>query len=191
MERRYTRKVPIRVALAGDPPAGYKILGSKATPSIVDVTGPRTLVRGLADVPTEPIDLSELRESRTLNVPLSLSSRALSVGANTTVQVAMNVEALLADRHFPEAPVSVDRRGWRANAGSVHVTLSGPVAELDRMDASKVRVVVHLPEPEPASKARITELGSKPGQIEVVLPEGTGIKIKRLDPDTIQLEREP
>lgn len=191
LERRMSRRVPVRVALAGEPPTGYKLLSAKAAPTTVELSGPRSLVRALTDLPTEPVDLSELKESRALSVPLNLSSRALSVDGSASVQVSVNIEAVVADRHFPEARVELDRRGWRTAASTAHVVLSGPVAELDRLDPAAVRVRLKVPEPEPAARAKVAGLGEGPGKIEVVLPEGAGLTVKRVEPDSFTLEREP
>lgn len=190
-ERRYSRRVPVRVAVAGEVPAGYRLVSAKADPTAVDVSGPRSLVRSLADIPTEAIDLAELRETRTVNVPLSPSSRALTLGSSATVGVTVTLDAIIAERHFQEVNVVVDRAGWSASEEKLHVVLSGPVAELDRLDASKLKVRAHLPDPEPAGRVKLSAVGKRPGELEVVLPEDSNIKVKRLDPDSLQLERAP
>ncbi len=190
-ERRASRRVPVRVALAGEIASGYRLISAKATPSAVEVSGPRSLIRALPDLPTEPIDLSELKESQTVSAPLSPSSRALVLESGSAVQVALSVEAVLAERHFEQVPVTVDKEGWRAGAGTMHVVLSGPVAELDRLNASRLSVTLHVPEPEPPGKARLSALGEGPGAIEVRLPEGSAIKVKRLDPESVPIERAP
>lgn len=190
LESRSSRRLPVRVALAGEVPTGYRLLSTKATPATTEVSGPRSLVRALSDVPTEPIDLSDLKESRALDMALSLSSRALSVVGSSKVSVLVNVEAIQAERHFTEVPVSVDRKGWKATIDTDHLVLAGPVAELDKLDATKIKLVVHLPDPEPSGRVRLSELGTEPGELEVVLPPKSNIKVKRMDPPTIQVERE-
>ncbi len=190
-ERSFSRKVPVRVALAGEVPGGYRLLSAKASPSTVEVSGPRTMVRGLADIPTEPLDVSELRASRTVSVPLSPASSALDLEGTTTVQVSLSLEAVTAERHFEQVPVRVDDRGWRSAVDRVHVVLTGPVAELDRLDASKLEIVARVPDPAPTSKARLSALGAGPGALELTLPEDSTLKIKRLEPDSVSLERVP
>jgi len=191
LESRSSRRLPVRVAIAGELPSGYRLLSTRATPATTEISGPRSLVRSLSDVPTEPIDLSDLRESRNLDMALSLSSRALTVVGSSKVSVAVNVEAIQGERHFTEVPVSVDGRGWRATIDTDHVVLVGPVAELDKLDAAQIKLIAHLPDPEPAGRVKLSALGPDPGQLELTLPPKSGIKVKRMDPATVQLEREP
>lgn len=191
LERRSTRRLPVRVVLAGEIGSAWKLVANKATPSTVEISGPRSLVRALTDVPTEPIDITELKESRAVEVPLNLSHRALSVEGSPSVQVALAVEPVIAERHFPEASVTANGRGWQATPPTVHVVLSGPVHELDRLDAGRIRVVAHLPDPEPAARARVSGQGKDPGRLEVELPQSSSVKVKRIDPDAVVLEREP
>jgi YbbR domain-containing protein len=191
LESRYSRRVPVRVAVAGEVPSGYRLLSTKAAPAMTEITGPRSLVRSLSDVPTEPIDLSDMRESRSMDMALALSSRALTVVGSSKVSVSVNVEAIQGERHFTEVPVSVDRKGWKATIDTDHLVLTGPVAELDKLDATKIKLIAHLPDPEPNGRVRLSALGADPGQLELTLPPKAGLKVKRMDPATIQVEREP
>lgn len=191
LERPMTRRVPVRVALTGEVPNGYKLGTSRASPSVVEVTGPRSLVRALTDVPTDPIDLSEMKASRTLAVPLNLSSRTLSASEHSTVQVAINVDPIQGERPMPELVVEVDSRGYLVSPATVTVLLSGPVAELDRLSPDDVRVLAHLPDPAPAGRVTLGTQGKGPGKIEIRLPENSSVQVKRVEPATVTVEHAP
>lgn len=191
-ERPMSRRVPVRIALTGDPPNGYKAGSAKATPSVVEITGPRSLVRALSDAPTEPIDLSEMKMPRTLSVPLNLPSRSLSATEHPSVQITINVEAIQGEKTLPEVTVEVNGRGYVVTPPSLKVLLTGPVAELDRLKLSEVRAIAHLPDPAPASgRVNISGLGADPSQIEIKLPGSSSIVVKRVEPSAVTAERAP
>ena len=191
-ERPMTRRVPVRIALAGDLAAGYKAGSAKANPSVVEITGPRSLVRALSDAPTEPIDLSELKAPRTLTVPLNLPSRSLSAAEHSSVQISINVEAIQGEKVLSEAIVEVSGRGYLVTPPTLKLTLTGPVAELERLKPSDVRVIAHLPDPAPASgRINIGGQGTDPRKIEVKLPASTNVVVKRIEPATVTVERAP
>ena len=105
--------------------------------------------------------------------------------------VSLTVEAIQGERPVPERIVEVDTRGYLVSPATVTVILTGPVAELDRLSPDDVRVVAHLPDPLPTGRATLGTQGAAPGKIEIQVPPGRGIQVKRVEPATITVEHAP
>lgn len=70
LERVRNKKVPVKVTLSGDPPEGYRVVSATATPKRVVVRGAESELKSVNEIPTETIDLTEVKESFSQIVPL-------------------------------------------------------------------------------------------------------------------------
>ncbi len=67
-----SKTVPVRADLSGELPAGFKLGRVSLDPKEVEIAGARSAVRNVREVVTDRIDLSSLRETTTLESPVSL-----------------------------------------------------------------------------------------------------------------------
>lgn len=80
-------ELPVRPTFSGSgqPPSGYEVTGIQVEPLTVIATGPASVVTLLSSIATQPIDLSHVTSSETVNVQLvtpagtSLSTGSVSV----------------------------------------------------------------------------------------------------------------
>lgn len=70
LERIHTRKVPVKVVFASDPPEGYRIGKVVVNPARVTVAGAGSELKSVNEIPTEAIELAEVKESFNQLVPL-------------------------------------------------------------------------------------------------------------------------
>lgn len=70
IERIESKRVTVRVDLAGEPPVGYRIVSLQVEPAEVLVEGARRSVRRLREVVTAPVDVSRLRATIVQEVAL-------------------------------------------------------------------------------------------------------------------------
>lgn len=87
----FRKMVPVRVELRGEPPPGAKFGSITVDPPVVSVSGPKEVVRDLEAVRTEPIDVSGLRETLELEVPLSRGFLPLQAIEPERVKVRLEV----------------------------------------------------------------------------------------------------
>jgi hypothetical protein len=90
-EQSATRAVPVAPAVDGHPAPGYIVGARKADPAQVDVVGPATAVKNVAEVLTEPVSVSGAREAVTQTVALGVLDPSLRLkntrAASVTVQI--------------------------------------------------------------------------------------------------------
>ncbi|MFW5697894.1 MAG: YbbR-like domain-containing protein [Fimbriimonadaceae bacterium] len=84
------RIVTVFPQFQGLPPVGYRLDNYEITPSQVEVVGPTEIVNDLGSVPTQAIDLSELRQSTTVEVPLELPSGVM-LAQDVVVSVRLQI----------------------------------------------------------------------------------------------------
>lgn len=67
------KKVRVRADIVGEPPAGYKLVGISVDPSEVLLEGATGSIRKIREVLTDRVDVSEIRETTTQDIPLVFS----------------------------------------------------------------------------------------------------------------------
>jgi YbbR domain-containing protein len=120
---------PIIVNWQGEPAQGYRLLDVSVEPDSVLVTGSPEQLDRLTRVQTEPIDISGLRESRTMQVALDLPS-GVELDEVQPVFVEIEIEPILTS-----SVMDVDE---------VRVFLFGPLDKLDSLVEDDVRVTIDL-----------------------------------------------
>lgn len=73
VDDRASRSVPVKITLLGTPKEGTSIQNARAEPSEVTVTGLKSDLQKLREIPTEVIDITGLSETKSFPVPLSLN----------------------------------------------------------------------------------------------------------------------
>jgi len=91
MEGLLTRNVAVNPSFTGQIPDGRIMAGYTVAPSRLTVTGPRSVVRELEDVRTEPINLAALDKNLEVEVGVILSPASLRLGPNQPAKVRVKV----------------------------------------------------------------------------------------------------
>ena len=192
LERSMTRRMAIHPSLTGAPPDGYRVLSVKAIPATVSVTGPRSLLKApLLELATDPLDLSDLRTSRTVPVDLVLPGHAVATDLNGPVQVVLQVEAVSGTRSFDGVPVTLSKPGWSVQPAAAKLTLSGPLPVLNALVASKLNLLLTLPDPAPSGPVVFDQIGLGPGHLSVTGADMAGVTLSQVDPPTLTAEPPP
>jgi diadenylate cyclase len=92
LEKLVTRSIPIEVQTTGRLPQGRVLVRAIATPMAWDVTGVRSVVDGLRNVPTEHIDLTGLQSSLTKDVGLVIDDPGLVRRKDARVRVELVIK---------------------------------------------------------------------------------------------------
>jgi YbbR domain-containing protein len=137
---------PIIVNWEGEPAQGYRLLDVRVEPDSVLVTGSPTRLERLTRVQTEPIDISGLRESRTMQVALDLPA-GIELDEVQPVFVEIEIEPILTSsviRKTPEIRALPEGLTVTVDVEEVRVFLFGPLDKLDSLVEDDVRVTVDL-----------------------------------------------
>jgi YbbR domain-containing protein len=184
-----TKKVRVSPVQVGDPDAAYVVEKLTLRPPVVELRGPREVVKSLYEVQTKPIDVSGVKASQEIVVSLDLP-RGLSVVSAVPVIANLEVGPLLEARSFADVPVKIwNHYGWRPVSEGVEVTLEGPSAALDRVEPSAIVAFVHLPTN--ISRLRYeAPYGPNEGLRLRVLHGGSEeVKVVRVEPSRIEVFR--
>jgi len=92
-ERRGRKNVKIRTEVEGELPEGYTLGEITVEPQRVWLTGARSKVIRITEVPTETIDLSSLQESEEREVGLVVGTEHVWVEDGTSVKLKIEVQA--------------------------------------------------------------------------------------------------
>ncbi len=93
LDRRKEKKVPVKVVLAGDPDPGYRVVGLKAIPDKVSISGAESEIKSISEVMTEPIDLTGVTENFSEIVPLTYERTYTNFVDEKTSEINVAIEA--------------------------------------------------------------------------------------------------
>lgn len=179
------RDVTMKAVLKGAPAPGYWVSNITIEPAAVTVEGKPEVIRTMpAVVSTVPIDIAGVKESISKRVALVLPEGVSVYSADTTGQtvlVRVEVTAIIGGKTMqPRVELLGLRSGLSATASpdNVDVILSGPLPELQALQAEDVRVVVNL-----------FRLGTGRHKVTptILLPEGSNLKVESFAPDVIEV----
>jgi YbbR domain-containing protein len=87
LERVREREVPVRVMMTGEPAAGFIVKSSRTVPAKVAVAGAESELKGVSEVVTEGIDLTNVQESFSQVVAISYIGNYTDLKEVKTVEV--------------------------------------------------------------------------------------------------------
>ncbi len=94
LERIKQKLVPIKVALAGEPLAGFRVASVKLVPDEVLVEGAETELKSVSEVTTEEVDLHGVNEGFSLIVPLVYRGTYTHFKDEKTTEVQVEIESI-------------------------------------------------------------------------------------------------
>ncbi|ORJ63047.1 CdaR family protein [Geothermobacter hydrogeniphilus] len=92
LERVKKKSVPVKVAVSGEPPEGYKLVKVSIKPSKVTIEGAESELKNVHQVQTEPVDLTGVKESFTLMVPVAYRGTYTRLIGQAAVEVQVTIK---------------------------------------------------------------------------------------------------
>jgi YbbR domain-containing protein len=177
VDRTIDRQVPVHVNVLGLPAHGYGVESVKATPPSVMVRGPSRFVAHIDNVQTSPIEVNGAKADFEQPTQLIAPSERVTLEGPLTIQAAVEIGEVMANREFHGLPVEVRDSVYKSKVEPMHiaVTVRGPVNQLSSLDLhSSVYVTAEDAEP-----------GAHDLRVQVDLP--TGIQLVRANPDNVRV----
>ena len=139
-----TRTVPVVFTLRGVVAPGYWVVGVAMDPFAVTVRGDETVLTTLDRIETLPIDVGDLRATKTLTVGLSLPT-GVTLLRQTDVSVTVTVQPLAGTRVFSSAVLVLGlspNQTAELDLSNVAVLVAGPVPTLANVPPEQVIATV-------------------------------------------------
>jgi YbbR domain-containing protein len=148
LEKSARRRVPVVPAIEGDPAPGFVVGRFVSDPATVEIIGPDSHVRQVAEATTEPVSVKDakarVRDGVTIGVADSSVRLAQAQNANVTVEIW----PAPVERRMPDVPVRWRNlgTGLRAQVSPqlVHVTVRGSKDPLAALRSDSIQAFVDL-----------------------------------------------
>jgi YbbR domain-containing protein len=157
--------------------------GIEVTPKAVVVKGPRSELKQLKTIETDPIDLSTLDASKELQLNIR-STGAAVIPESKTVLVRVTIGEQPTVRSFNQVPVEVRvvggvNGGFRVVPSAVSLTVSGSPSALSSLNVQELAPYVR-------SSAPVIEAEGLRSQVQIELP--LGLKVVSIEPTTVVVQ---
>jgi YbbR domain-containing protein len=148
LEKSARRRVPIVPAVEGDPAPGFVVGRVVADPPSVEIIGPDSRVRQIAQATTEPISVEDARTRVRDGVTVGVVDPSVRLAQAQTAQVTVEIWPAPVERQLADVPVRYRNlgNGQRASLSPqlARVTVRGAKDALAALRADSVEAFVDL-----------------------------------------------
>lgn len=182
LEKTISKPVPITVPVKGEVADGFEIYDKIPNPRVVEITGPRSHIEPVKEVPTDIIDISHLEQSSNFQVSLNFRDGAIRSSITAPIWVEMHIGRRRKDYMINKVPLEIDDDSYVVTPNQIDIRVMAPEdmqpdlvpgnfrARIVTRDLApsalpaKVRPVISYPED---WQGKIKEMGTKPPEITV------------------------
>jgi YbbR domain-containing protein len=148
LERSARRNVPVAPVIDGDPAPGFVVGKFSADPATVEIVGPESHVRSVAEATTEPVSVKDARSRVRDNVTIGIVDSSVRLAQAQNANVTVEIWPAPVERRMPDVPVRWRNlgAGLRAQVSPqlVHVTVRGSKDPLAALRGDNVQAFVDL-----------------------------------------------
>ena len=148
LEKSARRMVPVVPATDGDPAPGYVIGRVTSEPPAVEIVGPESRVKQVADATTEPVPIRDAKARVRDTVAVGVADTSVRLVQPQNAQVTVEIAPAPEERQFDAVPVRYRNLGPRLSAQLsprfVHVSIRGAQTALAAMQPDSVQAYVDL-----------------------------------------------
>lgn len=183
LEKSAKRIVPIVPPLDGDPAPGYVVGRITSEPSTVEIAGPESRVRRLAEAITEPVSVAGSRERVRDVVTVGVADSALRLSQPQSATVIVEIWPAPVERDLADVPVRLRNlgAGFRADVmpRTVRVTVRGTKEALAGLRSDTIDAFVDLAGlPVGRYNLRVQTDPSQDFGVSAVTPQAVDVTIK-------------
>lgn len=148
LEKSARRRVPVVPATDGSPAPGYVIGRISADPATVEIVGPESRLRQVAEATTEPVSVKDARAPVRDGVSVGVVDASVRLVQPQNVNVTVEIWPAPVERQVADVPVRYRnlQTGLRANLSPqlAHVTVRGSKDVLANLRGDNVMAFVDL-----------------------------------------------
>lgn len=142
LEELKKREVPIKIMTEGALPAGLAVKSLKAVPSVITIKGPESKVDGITEIPSVPVNLTEISSSIERELPLDLARFGVQLEGNLP-KLQLDIEGHGANFKIKNIEIRVTSQySAKIDPPVVSALVHASPAELKKLNKSRVYAVV-------------------------------------------------
>jgi YbbR domain-containing protein len=186
LDQKVTKQVKVNPKVTGEPGTGFRLVGTELSPATVQLEGPASVLVGISEIPTNPIDVTGFDPSTREEIVLGRLPTGVVRVDERPIMVQVELEPITATTSFDAVPVLVRTKGWTTEVETASIAVSGPVPVIEALRAEDATVTITVsPDAEPGPLQAKLEEG--PARIVVVLSNLDRVTIQKLVPSVIEV----
>jgi YbbR domain-containing protein len=129
------KMVEVHPSIIGELPEGYKLRGTQIEPDKIEVSGAQSVIDNLDKVFTEPVDISSLTNSITMELNLDMKDKKrLHTVSSSHFSAFIDITPILSKRTFYNVKIELSGyKKYKVIPESFTATIEGPQNTVDRM----------------------------------------------------------
>jgi YbbR domain-containing protein len=179
-ENSAVRIVQVRPSVEGRPAPGYEVVSVTSNPATVEVVGPESSLRGLAEAMTEPISVADATRPIREVVTIGVADPNVRLRTPQTAEVTVQIVTGASTRTITGVPIQLRNldNGLRGRVLplTVSVTIRGTQQTVSSLSADAVDASVDA-----------AGLGAGDHNVPVRTRAAQGLTIERVNPETVRL----
>ena len=148
LEKSARRKVPVAPVIDGDPAPGFVVGKYSSDPATVEIVGPDSHVRQVAEATTEPVSVKDAKSRVRDNVTIGVVDSSVRLVQAQSANITVEIWPAPVERRMSDVPVRWRNlgAGLRAQVSPrlVHVTVRGSKDPLAALTDDSVQAFVDL-----------------------------------------------
>ena len=185
LDKLVQKQFPVTPVTKGEVAAGYQLERLKMEPDVISITGPQTILAQVEELRTSIMDISGLKISKQIQVPLELEPAIVDLIGETSVTATITVALKSVEKNFNGVEVIAEIDGIRRKVtpAQVEVVVKIPVVLLKKgLDLRSLFTIVA----KPMADEETLQLELAPRQ-DVQVP----LDVVSIQPPTVVLVKEP
>jgi len=179
-ERSGSKVIPVVPSIDGQPAVGHAVEKVTVEPAEVEVIGPESALRDLAQATTEPVEIENATTSVRETVIIGVPNSAARLRSPGQARVFVEIAPVRTERMFATVPVRMQnlRPGLsaRSSPSNIAVTIRGDEELMKALTIDDIRATVDL-----------AGLGAGQYTLAVRVAPSTSFAVARLDPVQVQI----
>jgi YbbR domain-containing protein len=184
LEKTIYRDVPVHV-IRGDPPLDLEVYGITVEPPEVTVSGPRSHLQGIRDIPTENISLSGQRESIRTYARLNIPDNLVHASPPGPIQVSIQLGVRRQLRIIRAVPVVPDDPSVAVIPPRITLRVLVPISVQETLSAADFEATVSTANLDPAQKTIRVKPEIRPRAAPI-----QGVAVVEVSPAEVTVRRE-
>jgi len=126
LEQTASKEVPIVVPVRGEPASGFDVYGRFSKPPTIVITGPRSRIEPVREIPAEAVSISGQKQPVRFFVALNIKDNAIRTPLNNPVQVDIQIGPRRKLFTVAQIPVATDDPTYVTSPKQIAVQVLAP-----------------------------------------------------------------